>query len=207
MNYEGCNIFVSGQTGSGKSYLVRHEIVDSWRLVVWCPKPEEHDYPGVTFDMMRESRGKFIEFWRHCVGGRFRLIYRPRDKFDFEEFDALCRLVYTCGNMTFVVEEVGSTVPARVFQRTDAGRGFKTLLTAGRTRDIETWIVNQRPSGVPVEIKSECRKAFIFKTLEPPDQDYIRDRFGVAAYQALLALGPYEHVEWREDGAIRVGKA
>ena len=38
---DGVNIFVAGQTGSGKSYFVKSAIGDAPRLIVYLPKRED----------------------------------------------------------------------------------------------------------------------------------------------------------------------
>jgi len=205
---DGINIFVSGQTGSGKSYLVKRLIYHSPRLVVYLTKREDSEYPGVYFDGLAGERETFLRWWRlsNQRTGRFRLVYRPRDPWSFEEFNAIAGLVYQCGNMHFVAEELGMYVPGWVFRKTDLPLHFKTLLTAGRTRGVTCWLVNQRPSGIPVEIKESAREAYIFHSPEPPDVDYIARRFGVECELKMRQLQPHQHVHWIEGQKVEVGK-
>jgi hypothetical protein len=207
---EGINIFVSGRTGTGKSHLVKQAIADCPRLLVYLPKREDHGYAGVYFDGMQEgSRQLMLEWWRHCEkhGRRFRLVYRPRDAYDFTEFDQICGLVYACADMHFVCEELGTYVSPSIFKRTDYALRFKTLIQAGRTRGIFTWLLNQRPTGIPPELKSEARLAYLFHSNEPPDVEYIKNKFGVAAAEKLAALQEHEYVRWTETGEVTTGKA
>ena len=119
---EGVNIFVSGRTGTGKSYLVKQAIADCPRLLVYLPKREDHGYPGVYFDGLAEggqNRRLMLEWWQYCEqhGRRFRLVYRPRDAYDFTEFDEICGLVYACGRapIHFVCEEISTYVSPSIF--------------------------------------------------------------------------------------------
>jgi hypothetical protein len=208
---DGVNIFISGQTGSGKSYLVKSRLADQPRVMVYLTKREDRGYPGVTFDALAGERPAFLTWWRHCAAStrlkRFRIVYRPRDAYDFTEFDGICKLVYQLGDLHFVCEELSTYVSPAVFRRTDYGLAFKTLLQAGRTRGVTTWLVNQRPSGVPIECKSEAREAFIFKSCEPIDLDYIKTKFGIEASLKLMQLQPFEYIHWTETGTMEVGKA
>ena len=207
---EGVNIFVSGRTGTGKSHLVKRAIAEVPRLLVYLPKREDHGYRGVHFDgMIDGDRRLMLEWWRHCEqhGRRFRLVYRPRDAWDFTEFDEICGLIYACGDVHFVCEEVSAYVTPSIFKRTDYALRFKTLIQAGRTRGITTWLLNQRPTGIPVELKSEARLAYLFHSNEPADVEYIANKFGVAAAEKLAALGEHEYVHWTETGEVTTGKA
>jgi len=205
---DGINIFVSGQTGSGKSHLVKRAIADVDRLVVYLTKREDRDYPGVVFDGLAGERETFLRWWRLCNQrtGRFRLIYRPRDPWSFPEFNTIAGLVHQCGNMHFVCEELGGYVPSWVFRKTDVGLHFKTLLTAGRTRGVTCWLMSQRPSGIPIEVRSESREAYIFHSGEPGDIDYIARRFGVETEIKMRQLTQYQHVHWIEGKKVEVGK-
>jgi len=206
---EGRNIFVSGQTGSGKTYLVQRAIAEEPRLLVYLTKREECGYPGVYFDGLAGQRELLLRWWRrsHHRPGRFRLVYRPKDPWSFEEFNELAGLVYTCGDMHFVCEELGGYVSGSVFRRADYGLQFKTLLTAGRTRGITCWLMSQRPSGIPVEVRSESREAFIFHSAEPVDVEYISRRFGSEVEIKMRQLAEYEHVHWTQGAKPTVERA
>ena len=208
MANEGRNIFVSGQTGSGKSFLVKRSVADQPRVLVYQIKREDSDYEGVYFDALAGERDTFLRWWKYTNArcGRFRLVYRPADPWNFEEFNRLAGLVYACGDMHFVCEEVGTYVPAWIFRKTDTGMQFKTLLTAGRTRGVTCWLMSQRPRGIPIEIKSEAREAFVFKSTEPGDIDYISKWFGRAAEEKMAALEQYQHVHILEGQEPEVGR-
>ena len=143
---DGVNIFVAGQTGSGKSFLVKRWIDQTDRLIVYLPKREDADYPGVYFDGLACERDPFLRFWAYTKErcNKFRLVYRPADKFDADEFDRLCRLVYACGDCVFVAEEIASYLSSRIFQSVDRYKGIKNLLTAGRTRGVTCYWLTQR---------------------------------------------------------------
>ena len=180
---DGVNIFVAGQTGSGKSYFVKRTIAAAKRLFVYQPKREDRDYPGVYFDGMAAEFPACLTWWDY-VNDRcdaWRIVYRPADKFNAEEFDRVCRLVYAVGGCTFVAEEIASFLSSRIFQTVGRYQGIKNLLTAGRTRGVDCVWVTQRCFGIPREVTSEARDAYLFRLQEPADLDYVQERFGLEA--------------------------
>ncbi len=209
---EGRNIFVCGRTGSGKSYAVKRWLQrdDPDRMIVYQPKVEDLDYPGLVFDAGHEADAVLFRRWlmyADAVCGRWRLVYRPADKFSLAEFDRVCQLVYAAGRCTFVCEEIMTYTSSVDFRRSENGRGFKTLLTAGRTRGVTCWLVTQRPHNIPVEVRSESRMAYLFALHEALDKRAIQETFGSETLWALERLGRYEHVLWDETGTVEVGKA
>ena len=210
MILEGRNVFFAGQTGSGKTFAIQKWITDVPRLVVYLPKIEDHGYPGVYFNGREPGGFKAFCWWWYYANKkcrRFRIVYRPADKFDAEEFDRFCRLVYACGDCVFIAEEISSYLSSRIFMTVDRFKGIKNLLTAGRTRGVLAFWVTQRPFGIPREVTSESREAYLFHLQEPADLDYVQDRFGLAARLAIDRLKEYEHVHWLETGHVEVGKA
>ena len=203
---DGRNIFVCGRTGSGKTWLLQRRLLaDVHRLVVYLPKREESGYAGVYFDAFAGEHREFFGAWfeAYKAGRRYRLIYRPDDPFDGGSFDRLCMGVYHAGACTFVAEDLAGYVNERAVP----GAGFKTLLTAGRTRGVTTYLVTQRPYRIPREVTSQAREAFLFATHEPNDVAYIKEAFGVDAAAALERAGQYEYVHWTETGQVEIGKA
>ena len=209
---DGLNTFVAGQTGSGKTELVKRRIQTCDRLIVWQPKPEDVGYPGVYFDCrIPGERETWLRWWQYVEQrcGRWRMVIRPANKFDATEYDRFARLVYTIGNCTVVIEECGSFLKSAMFQAVDRFQAIRDLLTNGRTRGVNAYYVHQRPKGIPVEVKSECREAFLFYLQEEPDRQYVQETFGLEARLILDGITPntYQHVHWINTGKVEVGKA
>ncbi|MDD5367368.1 MAG: hypothetical protein PHR30_18700 [Gallionellaceae bacterium] len=203
---EGRNIFVCGRTGSGKTWLLQKRLLaDVRRLVIYLPKAEEAGYAGVYYDVAAGEQRDFYESWFESYkrGRWHRLIYRPADPFDGGSFDRLCMGVYHAGACTFVAEDLAGYVN----ERSAMGPGFKTLLTAGRTRGVTCYLVTQRPYRIPREVTSQSREAYLFATHEPNDVAYIKEAFGVEAAAAMERAGQYEFVHWMETGQVEIGKA
>jgi hypothetical protein len=206
---DGVNIFVAGQTGSGKTELVKRSLDSCERMIVYLPKREDSGYPGAYFDGLANEWPKFLEWWSYSKArcDRFRIVYRPADKFNAEEFDLLCRLVYLCGDCTFIAEEIATYLSSRIFQTVGRYQGIKNLLTAGRTRGVTCWWVTQRCFGIPREVTSEARDACLFRLQEPADLDYVQERFGIEARLKMDQLQQYQYVHWINTGKSEVGKA
>ncbi len=206
---DGVNIFVAGQTGAGKSYALKRWIQADRRLFVYQAKREDVDYPGVYFDGLADEWQSLCAWWewvnRRCRA--WRIVYRPRNKWDAEEFDRVCRLVYLVSDCTFVAEEIQSYLTSRIFETKDRYQAIKSLLTDGRTRGIRAYWVTQRPFGIPRHVTSEARDAYLFRLQEPADKDYVQDRFGIEARLKLDLLEEYQYVHWINTGKMEVGKA
>jgi hypothetical protein len=205
---DGVNIFVAGQTGSGKSFFVKRAIAQARRLIVYQPKREDRDYSGVYFDGMEAEFPACLQWWDY-VNDRcraWRIVYRPADKFNADLFDQICRLVYVVGDCTFVAEEIASYLSSRIFQTVGRYQGIKNLLTAGRTRGVNCYWVTQRCFWIPREVTSESRDAYLFGLQEPADLDYVQERFGLEARLKLAQLQQYQFVHWLNTGKVEVGK-
>lgn len=203
---DGINILVTGQTRSGKSYLIKHSLQGE-RLFVYLTKRDEYDWPGVVFDGLAGEHDAMVAWWMHCVeqGVPFRIVYRPADIFDWKEFDAVCRLIYACGNVTFVAEEIKTYLRSSTLQAKGT-EGVKNLLQAGGSRGIVAWWVTQSPRNIPVEVRGQSRRMYLFHNAEPGDVSYLEERIGRAAVERMAALGLYEFVDWLEDGTFAVRK-
>jgi hypothetical protein len=204
---DGKNVFVCGRTGTGKSELLKRRYVHrSRRLFVYLPKREETDYPGVEFDGFEaHAFADCCQFWAECYRktGAFRIIYRPADPFSYDEFDRVCAGIYHCGAVDFVCEDLMSYCGGSVH----LGSGFKTLLTAGRTRGCQVYLVTQRPYKIPREVTSQAREACIFQSHEPADVQYVKEAFGTEAAERMGRLGQYEFIHWHETGTVEVQRA
>jgi len=196
---EGRNILVCGRTGTGKTFWTLQQLEHVERLFCYVPKLEEASYPGVYFDGRAGERPacwQWLDYsLRRC--GRFRIVYHPANPWSYAEFDRVCQGIYLLGDVTFVAEDlVGYT--GRADLKSDEATGFRSLLCDGRTRSIECYLLTQRPHGIPVEVRSECREARIFALNHAGDVQYIKQSFGDVTTQKLDELGQYQHVHWDE---------
>jgi len=184
---------IVGKRGSGKSYLVNRLVRDIPRMLIYDTQGEYTC--GVCFD--HGDYEHMLSFWMANCDKRFRLIYRPRDAMDVDEFDGICALVYALGDMAFVCEEVHTYC-----QTNKVTPHFKAILSRGRHKNIEVYGVTQRPFGIDRYLSSQAKRAYLFATNEPRDLQYVRDYFGYAVFNQMGRLGQYEHVLWDGEKSI-----
>ncbi len=186
---------VMGKRGCGKSFLVKQLIKNIRRLFVYDSMGEYTD--GVVVEDMAELR----KFWSKVYRGHFRIIYRPTDA--ESEFEPICQLIWVCGYMTLVAEEVQTFCNTR-----SICKDFKAIVAKGRHRDITLIGVTQRPAEISKLLTSQAKEICIFNTTEPNDLQYFKDSFGSELVEKIGQLQQYEYVFWK-DGVkeLMVSKA
>ena len=176
---------VMGKRGSGKSYLVKQWCRQYERLLIYDPQGEYID--GVIIDDISELKNFWIKVYRK----KFRIIYRPIDAEN--EFEPICKLVWECHNITFIVEEVQSFCnPQSICY------DFKALISKGRHRDIELIGVTQRPAEISKLLTSQAKRMCIFNVTDPNDIKYFTQTFGMEFIEKLDQLQQYNYIVWRD---------
>lgn len=194
MKAEKIITLIFGKRGSGKSLLAQRMIRDRKRLLVYDTIGE------YTNGVIIEDLPALKEFWGKVYRGNFRIIYQPVDPEN--DFDTVCRLVYECEDLTFLVEELD-----RYSKPLTLSLPFKNIIQRGRHKNIELIGVTQRPHGVDKLLTSQAKQMFIFNTTEPRDVDYFKDTIGYPVVVKIAALNEYEYVKY-QDGSdqLEVGK-
>lgn len=183
---------VMGKRGCGKTTKARN-------LVSRCRHPGrvlyldtlQHDYAdGVTFYDLAELRAYWLKVYR----GNFSLIYRPGDP--EEEFPTLCQMVYACGRMVFVVEELD------LYFKPGGSccQELTTLVMRGRHADVDLIGVTQRPRGFGRSFTAMAKEFCIFQTQEPDDLDYFAARLGKQVKDVLPTLPLYHFLHVQDFG-------
>lgn len=174
-----------GKRGTGKSYLVKQWCRQYKRLLVYDPQGEYTD--GVIIDDLAELK----KFWIKVYRKNFRIIYRPIDAEG--EFEPICRLVWECQNVTFIIEEVQSFCnPQSICY------DFKALIAKGRHRDIELIGITQRPAEISKLLTSQTKRMCIFNVTDPNDVKYFTQTFGAEFIEKLDQLQQYDYIVWRD---------
>lgn len=185
---------IFGKRGSGKTLLARNMIRDRRRLLIYDTIGEYTD--GVIIEDLPALK----EFWGKVYRGNFRIIYQPVDP--ESDFDDICRLVYECEDLTFLIEELD-----RYSKPLTLSLPFKEIIQRGRHHNIELIGITQRPHGVDKLLTSQAKQMYIFNTTEPRDVDYFKDTIGYPVVVKIAALNEYEYVKY-QDGSdkLEVGK-
>ena len=185
---------IFGKRGSGKSLLAQARTRSKKRLLVYDTIGEYTN--GVVIEDLQALK----EFWGKVYRGNFKIIYQPVDPEG--DFDTVCRLVYECEDLTFLVEELD-----RYSKPLTLSLPFKEIIQRGRHRNIELIGITQRPHGIDKLLTSQAKEMFIFNTTEPRDVDYFKDTVGYPVVVKIAALQEYEYVKY-QDGSdqLEVGK-
>ena len=187
---------IFGKRGSGKTLLAQRRCQDRKRLLIYDSIGEYTN--GVVIEDLQALK----EFWVKVYRGNFKIIYQPIDPEG--DFDTLCRLVYECEDLTFLVEELD-----RYSKPLTLSQPFKEIIQRGRhiKYNIELIGVTQRPHGVDKLLTSQAKQMYIFNTTEPRDVDYFKDTIGYPVVVKIAALQEFEYVKY-QDGSdqLEVGK-
>ncbi|OHB67774.1 MAG: hypothetical protein A2V70_19155 [Planctomycetes bacterium RBG_13_63_9] len=175
---------IYGQRGSGKTTKSQSLVADKVRLLVYDTLG--HDYAN---GLVSSDRATFETIWKRTYAGRFRLVYRPRDPQG--EFADICRMVYACGRMTFVVEETDL-----FFTGAKCDPAFTDVIVRGRHEQIELLAVTQCPTGFGPLLRSQAHEWFVFRTREPQHVDYLKKRCAGVDPQHIIGLAQYEYIHY-----------
>lgn len=175
--------FITGKTGSGKTYLARHLLRTLPRLVVLDPKATLEKWRLETWQ--KESRRAL----REGDEVRVRVLLDPtRDPTEF--WEGVLEEVYQAGNCTVYIDEVYSLAP----QGTWAPPVMQAIWTRGRELGIGAFAASQRPRWVPKFILSEAEHFFAFRLLLRADREYMAEFMGEQV--ALEIPREHEHGFW-----------
>jgi len=174
-----------GRRGSGKSYLAKSLVQDQQRVLVYDTLGEYED--GVIIEDIQSLNS----FWLKVYRGNFRIVYQPVDPEG--DFDYVCRLVYECCDMTFLVEELD-----RYAKPLAMSLPMKEIVQRGRHRNIELIGTTQRPANIDRLVTSQAKEFFIFNTTEPRDIAYFKETLGNEVLELIEHLEEYEYVRWRD---------
>jgi hypothetical protein len=191
---------IFGKRGSGKSYLANKLIAAEKRLFIWDRMGEYNQ--GIVFTA--EEKPVFQKFFQHVYRKDFRIIYRPLHP--KEEIIWISDLVYTLGNVTFLVEEIDSICTPWIIEE-----NFEAILNRGRHKNITMIGVTPAPFGIHRDLTRQAKEIYVFSTNEPRDREYLKNLLGSEIEDKLNGLGLYEYVLWQDVPAgqnqISVGKA
>lgn len=185
---------IFGKRGSGKSVLAEILCRDIKRLIIYDTLGEYAE--GVII----EDLNQLEDVWGKIYKGNFRITYQPVDPEG--DFDMVCRMVYGCENMTFLIEELD-----RFSKPLTLSLPFRNIIQRGRHRNIELIGVTQRPHGVDRLLTSMSKEMYIFNTTEPRDVQYFKDTVGYPVVVKIADLKEYEYVKY-QDGTdqLEIGK-
>lgn len=176
------HVFVSGQTGTGKSFLAEVYLAGENFLHV-----VKLDTKGEVY----ERRKKKQPIWRGLVEGRDytvierlqdidsvetpKIVYAPVfEEQEQEYYDALMKWVYMRENTTLWIDELMEVCPGP-FKYPPYLKG---LMTRGRSKNAAVWACTQRPADIPSIVMGNCTHFFIFDMNLPQDREKVAKTTG-----------------------------
>jgi energy-coupling factor transporter ATP-binding protein EcfA2 len=146
-------LFITGKTGSGKTFLARHLTQKVKRLVVLDGKGT---LSGPDWNLEKWSDG----LDRLNNGEDVRLRAVPDIKTDLSDYwDAILETSLRAGNVTIYIDELYAVVPPNK----TASPVLFACYTRGREFGVGMWASTQRPVWIPLVAMSEAEHFFMFR--------------------------------------------
>ena len=186
-------LFITGRTGSGKTYFVLHSFF--YRLQRVIIHDRKHDLSGLKATYAHTPQD-IIWCWQH---NRYRVVYQPYNP-STEDFDEVCKLIFNVGNYVFVADEVASYATANYIPYY-----FSELLRLGRVRNIGVISLSQRPRHVFNTVMSEADYIIAFQLHLETDRKKVAEVVGSEAMKLneipryhYLMYNAYEGCSWHK---------
>ena len=153
----GEHIFITGRTGSGKTYLASafaNKISNEYNIIV-------HDTKGTeSFSRYRiyTTINELMNSRNIRNPGIF--VYRPRfQELDMQYYEIFYEWIYHRKNCIVLIDEA-----MQVCERVDRyPKYLKGIMTRGREYNIAAWVCTQRPKTLPMFLLSEATKFYVFE--------------------------------------------
>jgi hypothetical protein len=193
-----------GAADSGKSALIVGGLKAKApaRLIVWDPHRDYSRF-GQVFDEGADRRARLKLIDNIALAKTFSTIYQPGDQrktvvvmangkprerdLYAERFDWLCRVVYSLGNLVFIVEEL-----ADVTSPQSAPDSWSVLTRQGGHRGLKIIATSQRPASVDKDFLGNCTLIHCGRVLLAPDQRTMANQLGMPDPKVLATLRDFE---------------
>jgi len=180
-------IVIFGKQGSGKTSLAKEVMLGRKRLFVFDTL-KEYKVGLVTDDLITVLN--FTEEHQHSI---FRISYAPEIE-EKRAFDYICEVVYSLGNLTFLIEEVDCFCSANKTPVT-----FSKIIRYGRHNNISIITTARRTADVPRLLTSQATDFFIFSHHEPRDIKYFSDLFTPGIADKIRRLKKLEYLHLKPE--------
>ncbi|MFE4024468.1 hypothetical protein ACFXPZ_45105 [Streptomyces sp. NPDC059101] len=178
------NVFICGQTGTGKSVVAEVYLAGKDHVVKLDTKGEVH-----------ERRKKRQELWHGLQEGKdFTVVHRLEDvsevetpkiiycpvaeELEPEYYNALMSWVYKRENTILWIDELMEVAPSAH----NYPKELKALYTRGRSKEAVVWACTQRPTDIPVIAMANSSHYFIFTMQNPDDRKKIVKATGMPQF-------------------------
>jgi len=160
---EDNRLIVVGTTGSGKTVLAKHLLLNPnlTRVVVIDPKH--------TFSLEGYKRGWSLPW----LSNKFKLIVRPSKK-DDEKLASLLYSLLGAGNVIIYIDELATM--ADFFKLSTAV--LADIARTGREKKVGLWTATQRPAWIPKIFLTESEVYIMFQLRTDADRKYMAGLMG-----------------------------
>lgn len=187
-----------GKSGSGKSYLARHQSRGAPRVLIHDPNGEPGAAEGA--DLVTADARAVLE--RMKAGGGWRITWRgalaaTSEGGKVEAFELANRLSLAAGDHLILWDEVDMvTQPGRL-----PPYAYR-IVNAGRHARLRVFACARRPYRLSRDLSANAGRIVAFRMTEPRDLRFMRDVMGEAA-DGLPGLREREALDWTETSVKR----
>lgn len=185
-------IFVTGLRGSGKTHLIKTEIIPQFHpIIIFDTNHEFDDLPGFSVPKTKADLLDLIE-----IGDNIRVPYDEGISLE----DVCFILNHVKKQYTIVIDEFH--VLYRHHGNFEAKvPTFRTLIMLGNHNNVSAVIAAQRPIHVPKDVLSQCTTLYSFHMFHKKDIEWISDiveepedfrKLGLYEYKKIVYSSPIE---------------
>lgn len=182
-----------GSNGSGKSLLASYLLDDSYQRAVIIDL--KHDFtPGIeNYTLVKKPQD-----WRWAWRRHGHILYRPSPDF-LNGGD----LSYVLKQLYFRAQKEGKKKPFIIYidetlflSKLGANKWLSALAVSGRSMGVGLWCASQRPRWIPLEVRSETWRWYVF-TLDYDDdvKEFSKYTQGRISQEELRNNAPYSFWE------------
>lgn len=183
-------VFFLGSNGSGKTVLASN-------MLSYYPRFVAFDVKG---DLeIPNSKALVIKtpddwHWQFYPNKYKRIIYRPKPEYASGPWlDYVLRKLYYLAQKRAKQSTSWFVVyldEALFMAKTGSTKWMSALAVSGRSLNVGLWITSQRPTWIPVEVRSEAWRSYVFYLKRKQDQkEIVDDSNGKVTYDILNELG------------------
>lgn len=196
-------VFITGKTGTGKSFLFRKLIQEEPRFIILDTIKEYSMLPCAFPAVKIFDFHSLLAFLRQNYRKpSFRIVFDPQNSLreialltgeNISVLGLLCRIVYdSLSNVALGIEELGK-------HSTDRANNpdLYDIICLGRHKEISLYATTQRPAQISTDFKAQITKLYTFRQHLKNDIDWIGDCIGDKnSSKELLTLENYKYKEY-----------
>jgi hypothetical protein len=191
-----------GMPGMGKSTIVKHQTDTRNRVLIVDPNAEDAWAEGA--EVISTKAGLFSAL---TAKGPMRICWRgvhgvTSKAEGIEQFELANRAALAAENLTVIWDEVDRFTSPKV----DLPPYAFQMVTASRHSKIKIFFMARRPARVNRDLTSFASRMIVFRTEEPADVKYFRERSAKLA-ELVTGLEPYHAADWSQRGDVTVKKS